>query len=260
MKKKILALCLVVVLAVTAVTGATLAYFTDTDAKTNTFTSGKVDITLNETFGDGNPETSEKLLPGSENAVQKEVSITLNAGSEDSYVWYTWKIPAVLDSTDGSTGTNNFVHVNSLGRTWDTYRGNSKYWAEGQTEALPLEQTWDHDPDIELSGIVGPQGFVGTETIDGVEYNVYVVLYHGKLKAGETTSVGMSKVYLDASVDTKTVDGKLVYVDKNGKEVSADLLNDFDIIVTAYAIQANIADADEDGDVDVYDAYILYNK
>ena len=31
MKKKILALCLVVVLAITAVTGATLAYFTDTE-------------------------------------------------------------------------------------------------------------------------------------------------------------------------------------------------------------------------------------
>ena len=40
MKKKILALALVVVLAVTAVTGATLAYFTDKDDATNTFTVG----------------------------------------------------------------------------------------------------------------------------------------------------------------------------------------------------------------------------
>lgn len=48
MKKKILALCLVVVLAVTAVTGATLAYFTDTDENVNVITVGNVDITLDE--------------------------------------------------------------------------------------------------------------------------------------------------------------------------------------------------------------------
>ena len=40
MKKKILALCLVVALAVTAVVGGTLAYFTDTDEAENVFTTG----------------------------------------------------------------------------------------------------------------------------------------------------------------------------------------------------------------------------
>lgn len=48
MKKKIIALCLVVVLAITAITGATLAYFTDTDEATNTFTVGNVKIKLIE--------------------------------------------------------------------------------------------------------------------------------------------------------------------------------------------------------------------
>ena len=46
MKKKILALCLVVVLAITAVTGATLAYFTDVDQNTNEFTVGSLKIDL----------------------------------------------------------------------------------------------------------------------------------------------------------------------------------------------------------------------
>lgn len=46
--KKILALCLVVVLAVTAVTGATLAYFTDTDTDTNVMTMGNVKIRQDE--------------------------------------------------------------------------------------------------------------------------------------------------------------------------------------------------------------------
>ena len=48
MKKKILALCLVVVLAVTAVTGATLAYFTDDEQVTNTMVVGNVQINIEE--------------------------------------------------------------------------------------------------------------------------------------------------------------------------------------------------------------------
>lgn len=48
MKKKIVSLCLVAALAIIAIAGASLAYFTDKDAKTNTFTLGNVDITLTE--------------------------------------------------------------------------------------------------------------------------------------------------------------------------------------------------------------------
>jgi len=77
-KRKILStalvLCMVAILAV----GGTLAYFTDTDEATNTFTIGKVDITLVEDFGDNDPETDEKLLPGKENAVKKEVNSLIN--------------------------------------------------------------------------------------------------------------------------------------------------------------------------------------
>lgn len=48
MKKKILSLCLVVALAATAIIGGTLAYFTDTDNATNTFTTANVKIDLIE--------------------------------------------------------------------------------------------------------------------------------------------------------------------------------------------------------------------
>ncbi len=240
--KKIISLVLVLVLALTAV-GGTLAYFTDTDKETNTFTTGKVDIDLEENF-----EQNSKLMPGNKNAVPKEVWIELETGSEDAYVWYEWLIPADLDSTDGSTGTNNIIHVNSYGRTWDKYRENEAYWADGQTTALPKEQTWDHDPDEELDQ-VGPEGFIGTETIDGVEYNKYVVLYHGVLTAGQKTSVAMSQVYMDQGVDTNAA-GE--YIDKDGKVIDSDLIKDFSIIVRAYGIQAA-------GIADVYAAYTAYN-
>lgn len=48
MNKKVLSTVLAGALAVTAVVGGSLAYFTDTDEKTNTFTVGNVDITLTE--------------------------------------------------------------------------------------------------------------------------------------------------------------------------------------------------------------------
>lgn len=243
MRKKLVALSMAVLMLAVAVIGGTLAYFTDTDAKTNTFTVGKIDITLNEVFDENNA----KLIPGNKNAINKDVTITNNQGSNDAYVWYKWKIPAALDSTDGSTGTNNIVHVNSLGRTWDTYRENSKYWAADQTKALPLEQTWDHDPEVELESGVGPEGFVGTEKIDNIVYNVYVVLYHGKLAAGETTTQAMDQVYLDQKVD---FDGTNYTI--NGQPIDYDFSKDIKIIVEAYGIQA-------DGFADVYAAYTAYN-
>ena len=48
MKKKILALCLVVALMATAIAGATLAYFTDDEQVTNTMTIGNVEINIEE--------------------------------------------------------------------------------------------------------------------------------------------------------------------------------------------------------------------
>ncbi|MDI9496966.1 MAG: SipW-dependent-type signal peptide-containing protein [Bacillota bacterium] len=247
MKKRITAISLGIALLAIAIVGASIAYFTDTDAETNVFTTGNVDITLIDDF-----TQNSKLLPGSQtmNAVPKKVSIKLEDGSEDAYVWYEWLIPAALDSTDGSTGTNNIVHVNSLGRTWDKYRENPNFWAEGQTEALPLDQTWDHDPDVELS-LTGPQGFIGTETVDGVLYNKYLVLYHGMLSAGDETTVSMSQVYLDNKVDAYTNDdGDLVYT-YNGADIDYDFTNGVKIIVRAYGMQAA-------GFADVYAAYSAY--
>lgn len=251
MKKKILALSMCIALAAIAIVGASLAYFTDTDAKTNVFTTGKVDITLNENFDEDNA----KLLPGSQtsNNIPKEVTIKLENGSEDSYVWYEWLIPAALDSTDGSTGTNNVVHVNAAGNTWDNYRTDNRFWADGQTEALPLEKTWDHDPEVELKSNVGPEGFVGTETIDGIVYNKYVVLYHGKLSDSEggqqVTTMGMKQVYMDSKVDTNAQGQYTI----NGNVIDYDFTKGVNIIVRAYGIQA-------DGFADVYAAYKAYQS
>ena len=97
MKKKILVICLIIALLAIAVTGATLAYFTDTDAQTNTFIAGKVGILLDETKvradeKDNLVSTGErtsdgqsyKLHPGIE--VDKDPTITVDEDSLPAYV------------------------------------------------------------------------------------------------------------------------------------------------------------------------------
>lgn len=103
MKKKILALCLVVVLAVTAVTGVTLAYFTDVEHQTNEFAVGNVKIDLYEdvkqddgtgrvivgeqTLGEGTDENPgikyENIQPGHK---MTKVAHVKNTGANDAYV------------------------------------------------------------------------------------------------------------------------------------------------------------------------------
>lgn len=91
-KKKILSLCLVICLLATAVIGGTLAYFTDNDAKTNTFTVGDVKIHIDEWMQneDGEWEVYEdlqKLAPIAQSkAPANKLVETVNDGSEDAYI------------------------------------------------------------------------------------------------------------------------------------------------------------------------------
>ena len=228
MKKKIIAFALVACLAMIAIAGASLAYFTDKDEATNIFTSGRVDITLNEVFD----EETAQLLPGVD--IQKDVTISLSDDSVESYVWYTYAIPAVLDSEDAA---KNIVHINHAGRNWLGYQNNKKYWAEGQTEATPEDQCWIIDNKV-----------IEQITVDGVLYNVYVVLYNGTLEAGEETTIGMTKVYCDTKVDFDNETGKYTI---GGEDIDFDL-NEVKIIVTAYGIQAATFES-------VQEAYAAYN-
>lgn len=65
MKRKTLAICLVVALAAIAIIGGTLAYFTDNDTATNEFTVGNVDIDLTEpNWDDHGRVEAETVYPG----------------------------------------------------------------------------------------------------------------------------------------------------------------------------------------------------
>lgn len=92
--KKSIALVMMAVLLVAASVMGTLAYLTSKDSVTNTFTVGKVKITLDEAkvneYGEADTSASRvkentyKLMPG--HTYIKDPTVTVKAGSEKSYV------------------------------------------------------------------------------------------------------------------------------------------------------------------------------
>lgn len=98
MKRKHLVTLMSMVLVAAVSMGATLAYLTDKDSNTNTFTVGDVDITLDETDVDDTKTDIEEnvtedgrdkanayhLLPGQ--SYVKDPRVTVLANSEDSYI------------------------------------------------------------------------------------------------------------------------------------------------------------------------------
>ena len=217
MKKKIVALCLCVALAVVAIGGATLAYFTDTDNETNTFTVGNVKIDLIEEERDGNGgkkdfEQGKKLypivgsaqgekdalgMPTAKNYVDKMVTIK-NTGSEKAYIRAYFAIPSALD--DGYETFNagmNVLHFNF---------GN-KVENGVVTSTEGVEWIWTH----------GSKWNYFETTIDGIAYNVYYADYYQAVDAGATTEQLVQGVYLDKTFDIK--DGKCYAF---GKEVTLD--------------------------------------
>jgi len=231
MKKKLLAMCLVVALAATAVIGGTLAYFTDTDTKTNTFTAGGVKIDLIEQqvgenglepfeqdqvlmpiVGSAQGEKDQYGQPVAENYIDKIATIE-NKGKSDAYVRAYFAIPSALD--DGYDTFNaglNVLHFNFGNNNGVSTFGNEWNWKNESG-------TWK---------------YYETE-IDGVKYNVYYADYTKILAAGATTEQFISGVYLDSHVDM--VDGN--YVDTRDPQADISILaGDVKCPVMAVAVQA----------------------
>ena len=191
MKKKIFSLCLIVALAATAVIGGTMAYFSDTDSQTNTFTTGNVAIDLWEDFGDN--DGLEELIPATgsaqagtlKNGIEKEVYVK-NTGSEDAYVRVHIAIPQILD--DGAETFNaaaNVFHFNYA----DESIGAGK---------------WDWSKAADDEKYVGDWNFYTTQ-VGEIWYNVYVVTYTGKLSTGYATVDAINQVYLDSKVTNEDI-------------------------------------------------------
>ena len=201
MKKKLTAVALVVCMLAIMLVGASLAYFTDTDEATNTFTAGGVKIDLIEQqvneegtaleefeqnqvlmpiVGSAQGEKDALGQPVAKNYVDKIVTIE-NTGKSAAYIRAYFAIPSALD--DGYETFN--AGANTLHFNFGNKDGVSTYGVQWE---------WKQDN--------GKWNYFET-TIDGVAYNVYFADYYQPLAANATTEQFISGLYLDKSFDQR---------------------------------------------------------
>ena len=151
-KRKIVSLCLAAVLVVMAIAGATVAYFTDTDSKDNTFTVGNVDITLAEPSWNTNGQESDDVYPGE--PLAKDPTVT-NSGKNPCFVRIS---VANLDQfgTKGDITSRTDYVAGKLGTDWVLHTDGYFYY----TKVLAVGETTD----ALFDQIVMPTGLTGNET------------------------------------------------------------------------------------------------
>lgn len=209
MKKKILALAMAVCLMAIAVTGFSLAYFTDTDSATNVMKSGNVKIEQNETDKNGeefkqnqtfvpavyyekkedkwgayNGDEPEKDTESEkydvkvwkdsiQNVIDKFVTVK-NTGSEDAYV----RTIFLIDDKK----TNHLIIDEDVGMYWEYYGDSVKY-------------NWNDDEGIVYSEATHVN-------INDKDYKVIVATYKEALTADETSVPSLCQFYLDPTTDS----------------------------------------------------------
>lgn len=149
-KKKIVSLCLAAVLVVMAVAGATVAYFTDTDSKDNTFTVGNVDITLTEPSWNTNGQESDDVYPGE--PLYKDPTVT-NDGANPCFVRIKVENLDQFGQKGDITYRTDYV-TGKLGTDWVLHDGYFYY-----TKVLAVGETTD----ALFDQIVMPTGLTGDE-------------------------------------------------------------------------------------------------
>jgi len=167
MKKKILAISLVIAMLAIAIVGGSLAWFTAEDEVTNTFTVGSIEIQQNEKDENGNDFVQDQVLlpivnvddPAADPSYIAKVVTVDNIGKNDAYIRTFIAVPKALE---------NYIHL-----------------------------------DVNTSGNWVEQWAWPVVTVDGIEYVVHCYVCNAIFIPGETTEVLLKGVYMDAKVDVK---------------------------------------------------------
>lgn len=263
MKKKLTAIFLCVALVAIAIVGASLAYFTDTDEATNTFTVGNVSIDLIESryHREGNDNSGDTDIPDPANIASgmtyvtdghkafTDAEIKADAANYSEYIAERGKnmvpgrnvvkCPYVINTGANdayirirvmipSAANNDFVNVKAGGvitNQWCSTSFISGEFIDGKGGG------WNNAPAIDKASV----------TKDGVTYDVYTFTRSEPLKAGAMTEwnvwnfIGIDKTATSADVQ-KAIDASAITV-KDGTMT-------LNVLVEADAIQAEgFADA-----------------
>lgn len=233
MKKKITAIFLCVALLAVAIAGATLAYFTDKDAATNTFTIGNVKIDLIESYVHRGGETAyenvndypsshdpatgmhtdEQILNASDKAYEdylaaqqlmpgvaiNKMPYVKNIGASDAYIRIRVMIPSALDLDV----LNSSVYCSTA--------------LDKEEFTLADGFDWTNPP---------------KSTVGDVEYDVYEFTRVKPLAAGKMTTWNVwNTIKMDTDVTQEDIEAMIT-----AGAITAD--GQFNVLVQADAIQA----------------------
>lgn len=220
-KKKITTVVLLLAFLAIAVTGGTLAYFTDTKDATNTFTMGNVKIALDESTI---TKTGDTWVADSANRIATNDYATVYPGAEMT------KDPIVHN-----IGTNDaYVRVKVTvdnGQVVMPFYGDADPLSGGNFLNL-VKDTFDSTK------------WTYGGAVNGENYSVvYTLIYNDRLAASSDTTAPFTKVYFPAWIDNAQVAAFQNNLGTDGV---------FNINVVAEAIQA-------DGFANVTEAFNAYD-
>ena len=219
MKKKILAIVLCVAMLAIAIAGGTLAYFTDTDAETNTFTMGKVEIELDEPHYIPGEDGKLKIFPGQ--TYDKDPTITVDKDSEDC-----WLVATVTINKRANLHTLYADDTTGVKQPWGlSLAGNGKM-VSGGIAAYTATPAVENGISGTLLNDVVFLSYSEDIPADTITYTFYFKNIH---HAGEK-EVLFTQVNIPSIIDNGDID------------------SDLNVTVNAYAIQAV-------GFKNVYEAY-----
>jgi len=234
MKKKIIALCLVVCLLAIAVVGGTLAYFTDTDQDVNVFVSGDVEIDQMEHTFDAENKFVELEADTLDKALKLMPAIVLDADDEynDYEKVYVGNHYSTLDTEEGGVPADQrWINAWTYPNTIDKYvsvfnKGNNDAYVRTLV-AIPAEMDELVVMNV-VTGITFTEEKVTGAIIGGVEHNIYVYTFirgDGILEPGKSTGPSLYQVLMRYDVDETDIPDAY----KNG----------FSILCFSQAVQAD---------------------
>ena len=199
MKKKIMAMCLVIAMAATAVIGGTLAYFTDTDSATNVMTMGNVDIIQNE---------KQRGENGLEDFVDnKPLMPMVDAREEGDEVvvdgYFNSKMNNVVDKivTVKNEAAEGAINQDVYARTILAFETKTSLNADGSVHTA-AKDIFDA-----YIGTLGSFELLERDviTVDGVEYVLAVKVYEKALAPQEESAPSLKQIFLAPTANNEVM-------------------------------------------------------
>ncbi|MBQ7048461.1 MAG: hypothetical protein IJO64_06790 [Clostridia bacterium] len=243
MKKKIIALCLILALAAIAVIGGTMAYFQDSDEDVNVFTYGNVDIEQYEHEFDDAGDFVELDADTAEEALKLMPVIHFGSGNypnanPDSGTGEKFMIGSYYDNLDVEDGgvaaaerwagawtepnvVDKYVSVTNTGAN-DCYVRTIIAYPKAMDDLICVNgisgKTWDLTS-IDDSPVI---------VVDGIEYVIQVYTYirgDGVLEPEKSTGPSLMQVLMMNDVDFE--------------DIPAEFVDGFKILAVSQAVQTD---------------------